>query len=181
MASEESLKSRRGLEVGLRAQQRTSLEQIINSAQAGSVFVLDSTCISMLNRLPCLIIICLHIFSQLEGVFQKGRGHWILIHRLPPPPGSHPNHCATPAHLGSLGKRDGKFLHCLFGLGISSHTCSNTGWFQHCWFMQQIKDSTLSKATIRHQVARSYGLPRWLSGKESACHCRRCKRRRFDP
>ena len=24
-------------------------------------------------------------------------------------------------------------------------------------------------------------LPRWLSGKESACQCRRCKRRRFDP
>ena len=25
------------------------------------------------------------------------------------------------------------------------------------------------------------GLPRWLSGKESACHCRRCKRCGFDP
>ena len=25
------------------------------------------------------------------------------------------------------------------------------------------------------------GLPRWLSGKESACQCRRHKRRRFDP
>ena len=24
-------------------------------------------------------------------------------------------------------------------------------------------------------------LPRWLIGKESACQCRRCKRRRFDP
>jgi len=24
-------------------------------------------------------------------------------------------------------------------------------------------------------------LPRWLSGKESACQCRRCKRHRFDP
>ena len=24
------------------------------------------------------------------------------------------------------------------------------------------------------------GLPRWLSSKESACQCRRCKRRRFD-
>ena len=47
MASEESLKSRGGLEVGLRAQQRTSLEQIINSAPAGSVSVLDSTCISV--------------------------------------------------------------------------------------------------------------------------------------
>ena len=26
-----------------------------------------------------------------------------------------------------------------------------------------------------------YGLPRWRSGKESACQCRRCGRRRFDP
>ena len=25
------------------------------------------------------------------------------------------------------------------------------------------------------------GLPRWLSGKESACQCRRCRRHRFDP
>ena len=25
------------------------------------------------------------------------------------------------------------------------------------------------------------GLPRWLSGKESACQCRRCRRYRFDP
>ena len=25
------------------------------------------------------------------------------------------------------------------------------------------------------------GLPRWHSGKESTCQCRRCKRRRFDP
>ena len=25
------------------------------------------------------------------------------------------------------------------------------------------------------------GLPRWLSGKESACQCRRCKRRGFEP
>ena len=25
------------------------------------------------------------------------------------------------------------------------------------------------------------GLPRWCSGKESACQCRRCKRHRFNP
>ena len=25
------------------------------------------------------------------------------------------------------------------------------------------------------------GLPRWHSGKESTCRCRRCKRHRFDP
>ena len=28
---------------------------------------------------------------------------------------------------------------------------------------------------------RSYGLTRWLSDKESACQCRRCRRREFDP
>ena len=27
----------------------------------------------------------------------------------------------------------------------------------------------------------SFLLARWLSGKESACQCRRCKRCRFDP
>ena len=26
-----------------------------------------------------------------------------------------------------------------------------------------------------------HGLPRWLSGKESACQSRRCRRHRFDP
>ena len=26
-----------------------------------------------------------------------------------------------------------------------------------------------------------YGLPRWCSGKESACECRRCRRRDFNP
>ena len=25
------------------------------------------------------------------------------------------------------------------------------------------------------------GLPRWLSGKESTCQCRRCRKRGFDP
>ena len=27
----------------------------------------------------------------------------------------------------------------------------------------------------------AFGLPRWLSGKESICLCRRCRRHRFDP
>ena len=27
----------------------------------------------------------------------------------------------------------------------------------------------------------SFGLPRWLSGKESACHCRRLRRQGFNP
>ena len=30
-------------------------------------------------------------------------------------------------------------------------------------------------------VAHSRGLPRWHSGKEAACQCRRCKMRGFDP
>ena len=32
-----------------------------------------------------------------------------------------------------------------------------------------------------HQVTNSLGLPRWLSGKESTCQCRRHKRHGFDP
>ena len=31
------------------------------------------------------------------------------------------------------------------------------------------------------QVKHSFGLPRWLSGKESACQCRRCRRYGLDP
>ena len=30
------------------------------------------------------------------------------------------------------------------------------------------------------ELSHSHLLPRWLSGKESACQCRRCRRRRFD-
>ena len=41
------------------------------------------------------------------------------------------------------------------------------------------------KDTTRKENYRSIslkmGLPRWLSGKESTCQCRRCKRRRFNP
>ena len=31
------------------------------------------------------------------------------------------------------------------------------------------------------QLLGMYALPRWLSGKELACQCRRCKRHRFNP
>ena len=34
---------------------------------------------------------------------------------------------------------------------------------------------------ILHPVCPKCGLPRWRSGKESACHCRRPKRHGFDP
>ena len=34
---------------------------------------------------------------------------------------------------------------------------------------------------IIYIVSSLVGLPRWCSGKESACHCRRCKRHRFHP
>ena len=33
---------------------------------------------------------------------------------------------------------------------------------------------------IHHQYTFMLGLPRWHSGKESACQCRRCKRRDFN-
>ena len=32
-----------------------------------------------------------------------------------------------------------------------------------------------------HRYRYKYRLPRWLSGKESACQCRRCRRCGFDP
>ena len=32
-----------------------------------------------------------------------------------------------------------------------------------------------------HKLTNEYGLPRWHSGKESACQCRRCKRCEFNP
>ena len=50
----------------------------------------------------------------------------------------------------------------------------------------------MQNQSIKEIVNRSYyiklsdpfqqkGLPRWLSGKESTCQCRRCKRHRFYP
>ena len=37
------------------------------------------------------------------------------------------------------------------------------------------------KIKIKAKCKVSKGLPRWCSGKESNCHCRRCKRLRFSP
>ena len=36
------------------------------------------------------------------------------------------------------------------------------------------------KIKIKTKCKVSKGLPRWCSGKESNCHCWRCKRLRFD-
>ena len=36
-------------------------------------------------------------------------------------------------------------------------------------------------ASLTSTLFKSQELPRWLSGKESACQCRRCKTLRFDP
>ena len=36
------------------------------------------------------------------------------------------------------------------------------------------------RLTHKHTHTKQW-LPRWRSGKESACQCRRCKRRRFNP
>ena len=35
--------------------------------------------------------------------------------------------------------------------------------------------------TILTSLDELFGLPRWHSGKESTCHCRRCRRCRCDP
>jgi len=37
------------------------------------------------------------------------------------------------------------------------------------------------KYTVNRGHSIYNGLPRWLSGKESSCQCRRCRRHRFDP
>ena len=39
----------------------------------------------------------------------------------------------------------------------------------------------LRKNSFLRNALSNTGLPRWLSGKESTCHCRRCKRHGFDP
>ena len=48
-------------------------------------------------------------------------------------------------------------------LGLSWSSCGDPPCF---WF------------AFNHLI---YGLPRWRTGKKSACQCRRCKRYRFDP
>ena len=33
----------------------------------------------------------------------------------------------------------------------------------------------------KEEIVDTYGFPRWLSGKESTCQCKRCRRYGFDP
>ena len=48
-------------------------------------------------------------------------------------------------------------------------------------FLQyQVKENLISPSHLLWDIT-IFGLPRWLSGKESACQCRRCKRRGFHP
>ena len=62
------------------------------------------------------------------------------------------------------------------------------GHLLQCSCLEDPVDREAWQATI-HRVTQSWtglkrlgtGLPRWRSGKESACQCRRLKRRRFDP
>ena len=44
----------------------------------------------------------------------------------------------------------------------------------------QVKENLISPSHLLWDIT-IFGLPRWLSGKESACQCRRCKRRGFHP
>ena len=54
----------------------------------------------------------------------------------------------------------------------ANHTPMIKWWMSECpeWLTLQITHLLLKE-----------GLPRWLSGKESACHCRRHRRCRFNP
>ena len=49
------------------------------------------------------------------------------------------------------------------------------------WQMDSLPLEPPGKPTCNYTEARNLGLPRWLSGEESACQCRRCRRRGFDP
>ena len=45
----------------------------------------------------------------------------------------------------------------------------------------RVSDSSSTKMEIILYFGRVIGLPRWYSGEESACQCRRCKRLGFSP
>ena len=53
----------------------------------------------------------------------------------------------------------------------------------------QVKDTRLSASTMEEAIPYlfffsfncSLGVPRWHSGKESTCQCRRCRKRGFNP
>ena len=51
----------------------------------------------------------------------------------------------------------------------------------YSWWDVVIRVRDLSFVQILDQLTCLKGFPRWLSGKEFACQCRRCRRHRFDP
>ena len=51
----------------------------------------------------------------------------------------------------------------------------------YSWWDVVIRGRGLSFVQILDQLTFLKGFPRWLSGKEFACQCRRCRRHRFDP
>ena len=90
----------------------------------------------------------------------------------------------------------GKFLSSL-----STKSNSHLSWTSGSFLLMDIADLSflimldvgklaLNKRSIsskwtgpqnNHPPLFNRGLPKWLSGKESTCECRSCRRRRFDP
>ena len=72
-----------------------------------------------------------------------------------------------------------RFLICIGSQALDSiqdqtngHSCC---YFSFLWFSLFFIKNQLCSGIIY------MGFPRWHSGKESACQCRRCKRHEFDP
>ena len=55
------------------------------------------------------------------------------------------------------------------------------GWGPKIWQAGQCSQYTHTHTHTHAHTYIHFGLPRWLSGKESACQCRRHKRYGFDP
>ena len=52
---------------------------------------------------------------------------------------------------------------------------------QSCGFLESLRREKKNSFLAKEYIIHTQGLPRWLSGKESACQCRGHKRNRFDP
>ena len=61
---------------------------------------------------------------------------------------------------------------------LSFSTKCRDNIFHFCYILHEI---ILHSSSVNIQQNSVHYSPRWLSGKESACRCRRCKRRRFSP
>ena len=89
-----------------------------------------------------------------------------------------PTLCFLPAIKHSSGESAFIFyVHHTITPSLTSSACQGTFWPERCWEKQTMNKNTISFQFGPHQ-ALCAGLPRWLSGKESACQCRR---HRFDP